>query len=72
MNVDELITTLQNAGFAPYQAQAYVALLELGSASAQEIATASDVPGPRIYDVLHSLEEDGYITTYEQDPLRPR
>ena len=72
MNVDELITTLQNAGFAPYQAQAYVALLELGSASAQEIATASDVPGPRIYDVLHSLEEDGYITTYEQDQLYAR
>lgn len=69
MNTDELIATLDEAGLSPYQSAAYVSLLELGRVSAQELATASDVPGPRIYDVLDSLEEKGFITTYEREQL---
>ncbi len=72
METDALVETLQDAGLSPYQANAYVALLELGVASATEVAEASDVPAPRIYDVLSSLEGDGYIETYEQDTLRAR
>lgn len=52
MDTDELYAVLEEAGLSPYQADAYAALLELGSASASEIATTSGVPQPRIYDVL--------------------
>ena len=72
MNTGELITVLKNAGLSPYQAEAYVTLLELGSASARDLADASGVPGPRIYDVLRDLEDLGYVTTYEQDQLYTR
>jgi sugar-specific transcriptional regulator TrmB len=41
-------------------------------ASATEVAEAGDVPAPRIYDVLRTLESEGYIETYEQDTLRAR
>ena len=72
MDSDELTETLEDAGLSPYQADAFVTLLEFGSASATDIAGASSVPDPRIYDVLRGLEEQGYIETYEQDSLHAR
>ncbi|ERJ06814.1 Transcriptional regulator TrmB protein [Halorhabdus tiamatea SARL4B] len=72
MNESELTSILEEAGFSPYQADAYVALLELGSATATDLAEESDVPDPRIYDVLRDLEKAGYVETYEQDSLRAR
>lgn len=72
MDTGELTAVLETAGLSPYQADAYVALLERGSASASDLADASDVPGPRIYDVLRDLEDDGYVETYKQDRLYAR
>lgn len=72
MNGKELIETLEDAGLSPYQADAYVTLLELGSASATDIAATSTVPDPRIYDVLRDLAEEGYIDIYEDDSLHAR
>jgi signal transduction histidine kinase/sugar-specific transcriptional regulator TrmB len=67
-----LTDILQDAGLSPYQAEAYVRLLELGTASATELAEASDVPDARIYDVLRDLDEHGYVEVYEQDTFRAR
>lgn len=72
MDTGELATTLETAGLSPYQAAAYVALLDLGAASATAIAEASEVPKPRIYDVLDGLEAQGYVETYETDSLHAR
>ncbi|ELY53515.1 transcriptional regulator TrmB [Natronococcus amylolyticus DSM 10524] len=72
MNPDELVATLEEAGLSPYQADAFVTLLERGSASATDVAQASSVPDPRIYDVLRGLEERGYVETYEQESLQAR
>ena len=72
MDGPDLIETLEDAGLSPYQADAFVTLLELGSASATDLASASSVPDARIYDVLRALEDKGYIETYEQDSLHAR
>lgn len=72
MDSESLIETLKTAGLSPYQAATYVALLDLGTASATEVAEVGDVPAPRIYDVLDSLADREYIETYEQDTLRAR
>ena len=72
MDTDELVETLETAGLSPYQAEAYVALLELGTASATEVADTSGVPKPRIYDVIDALETQGYVETYETDTLGAR
>jgi sugar-specific transcriptional regulator TrmB len=72
MNDDELTDVLEDAGLSPYQAEAYVALLELGTASATDVAESCDVPDPRIYDVLRDLESKGYIETFQQDSLTAR
>jgi sugar-specific transcriptional regulator TrmB len=72
MDSDELVETMRGAGLSPYQAAAYVALLDLGAAPATDIADASDVPKPRVYDVLDALEERGFVECYETDTLHAR
>jgi sugar-specific transcriptional regulator TrmB len=69
MDTTELVETLKEAGLSPYQAAAYVTLLDSGTLSAQELAVQSDVPRPRIYDVLEALEGQGYVVTYDRDQL---
>ncbi|QAU12282.1 TrmB family transcriptional regulator [Halorubrum sp. BOL3-1] len=72
MDRRELTEILEEAGLSPYQADAYVTVLELGAAPVTRVADASDVPDPRIYDVLRDLADDGYIETYEQESLYAR
>ena len=72
MDDDELTAILEDAGLSPYQAEAYVTLLEMGTAAATDIADRCNVPDPRIYDVLRDLETKGYIETFQQDSLSAR
>ncbi|WP_117594524.1 MULTISPECIES: TrmB family transcriptional regulator [Haloprofundus] len=72
MDTDQLRSTLERTGLTQYEAEAYIATVELGSAPATEIADASGVPQARIYDVLRNLESDGYIETYQQGSLHAR
>ena len=72
MDDDTLRETLTDVGLTQYEAEAYVAVLELGSAAATEIADASGVPQARIYDVLRNLESEGYVETYEKGSLHVR
>ncbi|WP_137283749.1 TrmB family transcriptional regulator sugar-binding domain-containing protein [Halorussus salinisoli] len=69
MESAELVATLERYGLSPYQATAYVTVLERGTLAAQEVADRSSVPRPRVYDILRDLEEQGFVTTYEQDKL---
>lgn len=72
MATDSLTDTLENAGLSPYQATVYVSLLDLRTASATEIANESDIPTPRVYDVIDDLAERGYIEKYEQGTIKVR
>lgn len=69
---EKLRDILQRTRLSQYQADAYVTLVELGTASAVEIANACDVPQARIYDVLRDLEGMGYVETYERGSLHAR
>jgi HTH-type transcriptional regulator, sugar sensing transcriptional regulator len=66
------LQALQDAGFTQYEAEIYLEILKRGSASAIDLANASNVPKSRVYDVLRDLESDGYIEIYKQDNLRAR
>ncbi|WP_458208746.1 TrmB family transcriptional regulator [Haladaptatus sp. NG-SE-30] len=65
----ELRVALETAGLTQYEAEAYTTIIDLGSASAVEIADACSVPQARIYDVLRELEAKDYIETYKQGSL---
>ncbi|MFB6188660.1 MAG: TrmB family transcriptional regulator [Halapricum sp.] len=72
METEKLREALQSAGVTQYEGDAYIALLERGTASAVEVSEASGVPQARIYDVLRNLAEKGYIETYQQGTLKAR
>jgi len=60
---------LDKLGFSEYKKKAYIALIRLEKASAGEIAKKSKIPTSKVYEILHWLYENGYISIVSQKPL---
>jgi len=58
----DLLASLAELGLTPNLSRAYIALLRHGPATASEIAFGANVPRPKIYDVLQSLDRLGLCT----------
>ena len=67
--MDENIKMLKGLGLTMYEAQAYVTLTSLISATATEISEKSQIPRSKIYDVLKKLYEKEYIEIEDGRPL---
>ncbi|MCR5026730.1 MAG: transcriptional regulator [Methanobrevibacter sp.] len=67
MNDD--VHLLKGIGLTMYEAQAYVTLTSLISATATEISEKSEIPRSKIYDVLKKLYEKEYIEIEDGRPL---
>ena len=67
--MDENIKMLKGLGLTMYEAQAYVTLTSLISATASEISEKSEIPRSKIYDVLKKLYEKEYIEIEDGRPL---
>ena len=65
----ENIKMLKGLGLTMYEAQAYVTLTSLISATATEISEKSQIPRSKIYDVLKKLYEKEYIEIEDGRPL---
>ncbi|WP_226012041.1 TrmB family transcriptional regulator [Halomicrobium salinisoli] len=72
MDTDRLHDALTRAGLTSYQADVYLALLELGSAPVVDVADRAGVPTSQTYDVVRSLEDRGFVETVERDRLHAR
>jgi HTH-type transcriptional regulator, sugar sensing transcriptional regulator len=57
-------------GLTDYEANAYLALNSLISATAQEISLASNVPRSRIYEILKILANKGFVEISRGRPLK--
>lgn len=66
---DEPLMYLKEIGLSSYEGYAYMCLLQRGVSTAQEISNGSDVPQPRVYDVLDELSEKGFV---DVQPGRPK
>ncbi|MBD3190249.1 MAG: hypothetical protein GF308_06380 [Candidatus Heimdallarchaeota archaeon] len=58
---EKLVDGLIQIGFQQYQAQAYIASVILGDATAYQIAKESGVPRAKVYSVLDDLVKMGYL-----------
>lgn len=58
MKIDELA----KLGLSPNEAKCYLALLELGSSSANEISRKSGIHRVAVYDALRGLREKGFVS----------
>ncbi len=65
-----VIEKLKKLGLSGYEAQAYISLLKLGDAEANELATRAKIPMGRIYNVLSSLEEFHLIRAQDTRPRK--
>ncbi len=68
----ERLKRIMDLGLTEYQARVYLALLELGSASASQIPAVSRVPRTRVYATMKQLHEKGLVEIIPETPLRYR
>ena len=67
--MDENISVLKGIGLTLYEAQAYVTLTSLISATAAEVSENSNIPRSKIYDVLKKLNQKNFIEVEDGRPL---
>ncbi|WP_169924405.1 TrmB family transcriptional regulator [Natrinema ejinorense] len=72
MDTETLRRALEEAGLTGQQAEAYLTLLESGSSPVVDIAQQSSISSSRIYDVVRSLAEEGFVETLDRDRLHAR
>ena len=70
--MEKYIEWLKSIGLQEYQAKAYVALLSRADATANEIAETAKIPATKVYTVLLSLENMGFIKSTLSRPKRYR
>jgi len=71
MSVDENSrAVLREMGLNTYEIDAYTALLEVGQMTAMEISKEAKVPYSKMYEVLNSLKEKGWIKSSETRPYQ--
>jgi len=63
----ELAKELQDIGLSEKESKVYLALLELGQETVQNISKKANVNRATTYVVLESLQKKGIVTTFEQN-----
>jgi sugar-specific transcriptional regulator TrmB len=66
---DKSRKAMEGLGLTGYEIKVYLCLLETGSMTASDISKKSGVPYSKIYEVLNSLEDKGWL---ESDSSRPQ
>jgi sugar-specific transcriptional regulator TrmB len=61
---------LREMGLNAYEIDTYVALLESGQMTAMEVSEQANVPYSKMYEVLNSLKEKGWIKSSESRPFK--
>ena len=69
VNADR-IRKVREFGLTEYQARVYLALLDLGTATASQIPAISRVPRTRIYATMQQLHEKGLVEIVPETPLK--
>jgi HTH-type transcriptional regulator, sugar sensing transcriptional regulator len=70
MNIsDKSRKAMESLGLTTYEIKVYLSLLDVGSITASDISKKSGVPYSKIYEVLNTLEDKGWL---ESDSSRPQ
>jgi sugar-specific transcriptional regulator TrmB len=63
-------SALREMGLSAYEIDTYIALLENGQQTAMKISQLADVPYSKMYEVLNSLKEKGWIKSSVSRPFK--
>ncbi len=69
---DDLVELVRALGLTIYESKAYVSLLLYGSLTSTELASKSEIPQPRVYDVVKNLARKGLIVVLHGRPRKFR
>ena len=74
MTADEsaAIEAFERLGLTSYEAKVFIALQQLGSGTARDVAGVVDVPRSQVYSVAESLEGRGLLEVQQSSPIRYR
>jgi HTH-type transcriptional regulator, sugar sensing transcriptional regulator len=61
---------LQELGLTDYEVRAYLALVEMGPLTASELSELKLIPYSKVYEVLGSLDEKGFIESQQGRPAK--
>src|SRR5919106_4888033 len=61
---------MESLGLTGYEIKVYLSLLEIGSMTASDISKRSGVPYSKIYEVLNSLEDKGWLESSSSRPQK--
>ncbi len=67
---EETRSTLREMGLNAYEIDAYIVLLAGGEMTAMEISSQASVPYSKMYEVLNSLKDKGWIKSGESRPFK--
>ncbi|MCJ7559504.1 hypothetical protein MUO79_02655 [Candidatus Bathyarchaeota archaeon] len=67
--MDSVVEKLQRVGLTEYEAKVYLVLLNTHLCTATQVSLKSRVPRTKIYSVLESLKNKGWIRVYSGVPL---
>jgi sugar-specific transcriptional regulator TrmB len=67
---EETRITLREMGLNTYEIDSYLVLLDGGEMTAMEISRQANVPYSKMYEVLNSLKEKGWIKSGESRPFK--
>ena len=65
---DKVRKSLEKIGLTSYEIRTYIALIDGGELNASELSNKSGVPYSKIYEVLGTLEEKGWIGSDDSRP----
>src|SRR3989338_9124833 len=65
-----MIIDLNKYGLTKYESAAYLTLVQEGISTAFEISKKSSVPHGKVYPVLATLEQKGFVKKFEGTPAR--
>ncbi len=66
----DVINSLRRLGLNQYEAKSYYALSTLGKSTAGDLAERALVARPRVYDVLRSLQDKGFVALRQGRPVQ--
>ncbi len=68
----DAVDSFERLGLTSYEARVFIALQQLGSGTARDVASVADVPRSQVYSVAESLEDRGLLEVQQSSPIRYR
>jgi len=69
-NMEKIISVLRKLGLNRYESKAYLALISSGVTTAGKLAEKSGIPRAKVYEVLRSLERQGFAVSTSTRPSK--